>query len=1010
LPLLAIVAVGAATGGLAFAQTTGTIEGIVSDTSGAALPGVTCTATSPALQGSRSAVTGNSGIYRLVAVPPGDYKVSCALAGFSTAENTSVRVELGRTANVPFTLSISAREEVIVTGEAPVIDISRNVVGTTATAAVLSKLPLGRGFTSIAYRAPGTSTDVGETSGAGGNITVYGSTSLENQYIIDGVNTTGIKLGDTGKSLIGNFVQEVEVKTGGYEAEYGRALGGVVNVITKSGGNEFHGGVFGFYDNESLAADDKRADERRDVGSGKLTLPERLDLGLDLGGYFVKDYVWFFGAYDRVKRDEDFERSLDREGTLGTGTQEDTTDLYAGKLTFRLGAANTITTSVFGDPGERDKGRVAIIGPDHAALNKTKTGGTDGTAKYDGVFGSRFLAQAQFAYHEQKNDLEPFDPSAANRVALFRTQTGFLTEYLPESGYAGLITDEKYKRYAYRLAGSAFLGAHEFKVGGDYERLESHFEQGFTGPEGGRGRIQVRFTASGAPRPPYQHRYYAVVPIGLNCLEKSDGTVPAPGEFVGLFDCRGYRVAETNFADPDTRNLALFAQDSWKILKNLTVNAGMRYEEQELKRFDGTTVVDLKDMWSPRFGIVWDPLNNGRSKVFGSYGRFYTTIPQDVQTRSLGREATIIVFSNNATGVLDPTEDVLDSALFAQTGDAVDPGLKGMYQDEFFAGVEYEVARNWAVGVKGVYKALGRVVEDRCDLAANPDMRKFGPESSDPDIRRNQPTCALINPADREIGQLRDPANPDCYPNGYVDEDGAILPSSPCESVHASRHYRALELTVNHRFSDNFFVQSSYIYSQLNGNYTGNLSQTREGGQFDPNINADFDYPGLLTNAYGLLRNDQEHQFKLTGFYSFPIGLSVGANFTYASGRPYSIRGCPPDIYTCESAGYSQEGYLGFPRGGAGRLPDVYEADLHLSYALQIGPVTVSPVVDVFNVLNRQGVLSREELYNNQSSVEDNAPCEDGTFKNECAPNPNFGKDIIWQNPRLIRVGARVSF
>jgi hypothetical protein len=196
----------------------------------------------------------------------------------------------------------------------------------------------------------------------------------------------------------------------------------------------------------------------------------------------------------------------------------------------------------------------------------------------------------------------------------------------------------------------------------------------------------------------------------------------------------------------------------------------------------------------------------------------------------------------------------------------------------------------------------------------------------------------------------------------------------------------------------------------LNGNYTGNLSQTRETGQFDPNINADFDYPGLLTNAYGLLRNDQEHQFKLTGFYSFPFGLSVGANFTYASGRPYSIRGCPPDIYTCESAGYSQEGYLGFPRGGAGRLPDVYEADLHFSYALQIGPVTVSPVVDVFNVLNRQGVLSREELYNNQSTVEDNAPCPDGTFKNECAPNVNFGKDIIWQNPRLIRVGARLSF
>src|SRR6185295_14953729 len=133
-----------------------------------------------------------------------------------------------------------------------------------------------------------------------GNVTVYGATGLENAYIIDGVNTTGVKTGTQAKSLNNEFIQEVEVKTGGYEAEYGRVLGGTINVITKSGGNEFHGDVFGYYDSDGLAADDKRGSDRANVSQPQFYSPKRLDFGLDAGGYFIKDRLWFFGAYDRV--------------------------------------------------------------------------------------------------------------------------------------------------------------------------------------------------------------------------------------------------------------------------------------------------------------------------------------------------------------------------------------------------------------------------------------------------------------------------------------------------------------------------------------------------------------------------------------------------------------------------------------------------------------------------------------------------------------------------------------
>ena len=153
LPLLAIAIVGAATGSLAFAQTTGDITGTVTDTSGAALPGVTCTATSPQLQGSRSSITSNSGSYRISTVPPGNYKVVCSLAGFATAEKTAT-VSLGSTATVNHTLQISQKEEIVVSGQAPVVDVTNTTGGSNYSAKVMEKLPLGRNYASVVQLQP----------------------------------------------------------------------------------------------------------------------------------------------------------------------------------------------------------------------------------------------------------------------------------------------------------------------------------------------------------------------------------------------------------------------------------------------------------------------------------------------------------------------------------------------------------------------------------------------------------------------------------------------------------------------------------------------------------------------------------------------------------------------------------------------------------------------------------------------------------------------------------------
>ncbi len=218
-------------------------------------------------------------------------------------------------------------------------------------------------------------------------------------------------------------------------------------------------------------------------------------------------------------------------------------------------------------------------------------------------------------------------------------------------------------------------------------------------------------------------------------------------------------------------------------------------------------------------------MNNGRSKLYGNVGRFYEVIPQDIQTRALGNEFTII--TRNSSANPDPVDLFLGGAI-VQGGELTQNGLKGMYQDEAILGFEYEIAKNWAIGVKGIYRSLGRVIEDRCDLAINPDLAGyFNPASP--------ATCALINPGQGDsLGTIKDPSDPRCYPNGSTDANGNLVASSPCDSTQPRRYFRGLEVTASHRFSDKFYVLASYLYSKLEGNYSGNLSQTREGGQAGP--------------------------------------------------------------------------------------------------------------------------------------------------------------------------------
>src|SRR6266508_249467 len=835
LPLLAIAVVGAATGGLAFAQTTGDITGTVTDSSGAALPGVNCTATSPALQGSRSSITSNSGNYRIASVPPGTYKVICSLAGFATAEKTAY-VTLGSTATANQMLQISQKEEIIVSGTAPVVDTSNTTTGSNYSAKVMEKLPLGRNYAAVVRLQPGVQEDTGDRQGRGLALSVYGSTSAENQFVIDGVNTNSVVRGVQGKIINSEFIQEVEVKTGGYQAEFGRATGGIINVITKSGGNEFHGDVFGYYDNDSLQADNSHPNESLLGTSLGLT---REDFGADLGGYIVKDRLWFFGAYDRVHN------TVTNVLTAGPNEGEETDskstrNLGSGKITWRITPSHSFVASFFQDPrvdtGAINDGAHTLNGAFSTFLGRQDLGGRDWSGRYNGLFGS-WVATAQVSLHEVRNSVGPAT-TEGNAIQYVDTRKDDL-----QSGGFGLIQNKAFKRYFYGVSLTEYLGHHEFKGGFEYERETA----AVTKVESGGQLVTIFDNPEDAAKPIYQHFYWSVPGATL------PDNIP---------------ISQLN-ANPKHKTYAAYLQDSWAVLPNLTLNLGVRWDRQQIFDASGTRQIDLKKDYAPRLGAVWDPIGDHRTRVFGSFGRFYEQIPMDLVIRSYSFEQQAVIYN------FEPMKTNLDqtAAQIGRDPDAADngggkvlggftepsdPNLHGQYLREFLLGAEREIVPNVALGVKYVYRNYGEVIEDFLCV--------------------NDGTYCVGNPGE-----------------GIMKEIFSLDYERTFPAPKPKRIYRGIQLDVTKRFSNNWSLLASYLWSKLEGNYDGEFGPfTQPRGTADPNISAAYDYYEFFTNGQDLSRitntgplsNDRRSQVKLSGVYVTPFNLAVGLAAYYLTVTP----------------------------------------------------------------------------------------------------------------------------
>jgi outer membrane receptor for ferrienterochelin and colicin len=919
-----------------FAQTTGLISGHVTDSTGAALPGVTIQASGASVQGVRTTTSDATGMYRLPLLPPGLYSITFMLEGFAPQTHAGITVQLGHDAVADASMKPSSSGEITVSAEAPVLDLSTTSVGNAINQREIETLPTGRNYTSITQITPGVSSDANPAAGNvtgvyGSTISVYGSSGAENAFFIDGVNTTNVEYGFQGKELNFEFICELDVKTGGYEAEYGRATGGIINVITKSGGNKFTGDAFGYYFGDGLQSNSKNVIST----AGKTNGFTQSDYGADLGGYVLKDKLWFFVAADQVHNSVDSE--LTSGPLAGTGaTSKSRRTLGSAKLTYNVAPNQSIFATFLQDPrvdtGAINDSNHTLNGDPSTYLGRQDFGGRDYAVRYDGNFASEWIAIAQAARHRERNSVGP--ATAAGDAVQYRDASN---DFFQTGGF-GLIQNKTFDRKFYGGALERYLGAHDIKAGIEYEKESADVVKRMSGGQ----QVDVFVDPANPLKKIYRHFYWTT----------PDATV-------------GNAPLSQLTASPSHKNTSAYLQDRWS-LHNLTVNFGIRWDRQQIIDASGVTQIDMKKDYAPRLGLVWDPNADHKTKISASYGRYYEEIPMDLVIRSFSyeRQPRIINFDpvSNKPDANAEKDFETASAILGGFTEPSDPHIKNQYLEEYLLGAEREVMPNLAVGIKGIYRNYGRVIEDFLCV--------------------DDGTYCIGNPGEGIMKKI--------FTLDYSTQYPAPKPK---------RTYKALQLDATKRFSDNWEAIASYVYSKLDGNYDGEYAPFTNAGA-DPNISAAYDYYDFFTNGsdlstitnHGPLSNDRRNQFKVSGVYITPWKVSVGAAAYWRSGTPVTRYGY--------SDAYGRYEFFLTPRGAEGRTPSNYDIDLHLGYPIDVRTAKVNVMLDVFNMLNTQRAVLLDERYGFQES--DNS--------SPTPVNPGYGKAVVRTGPTAVRAGVRLTF
>jgi outer membrane receptor for ferrienterochelin and colicin len=883
----------------AFAQTpTGSISGRVTDSGGLAVPGATITIQSPNLQGTRTAVTSGNGDYLLPALPPGPYTVTVELSGFATTKQTR-DVGAGQPVTVDVTLRPASLSEVVtVTART---DAFTNTVqaSTNIQQELLSTLPTARTLLSAVNLSPAV-----HATGPSNAVTIGGAMSFENLFMLDGVQITDNIRGTPFAIFIEDSIQETTVSTSGISAEYGRFTGGVVNAITKSGGNQFSGSLRTTFTN-----DDWRTVSPFDEPKTSDTVPT---YEFTLGGPILKNRTWFFGAGRFFDKSEANETGFTRLPF----TFENDEKRFEGKITQAIAPGHNIR-GTYAAVRETEKNNVwpsAQEVMDLRSLHTRQVPQDRLSVHYSGTLKPNLFVEAQ--YSARKFSFENSGGTSTDLIegTVLRDQLTGAWWWSPN--FCGVCGPERRDNDNLFLKGNYFWstrrGSHNVAFG--YDTFNDR-RKGDNHQSGSDYHVWASETIieNGTVYPVIAGNDFSTYIIWWPISEASQGT---------------------NF-----RTHALFANDSWSANKHVTVNLGLRWDKNDGKDAVGNLVAN-DSAFSPRVGLVYDPVGDGKWTMHASYAKYVAAVANSIaDSASPGGTPSIIAYFYQGPGINTAAGAPLvasDAALrqvfnwFNANGGTGRrpfftsiPGVKVQFRDslksphakEFATGLSRQIGGRGAIRADFVYRNFDDFYAERVDTST---------------------------------GQVSDTS-------------GNVLDLVLVENTNVNdRKYTALSTQVNYRFGTRINLGGNYTLSRLWGNVNG---ETINSGPVTSSV---LSYPEFINLDWfapeGDLSADQRHRVRLWGTVRLPMSerlgsLTLGVLEQINSGTPYGALGSIRTGPYVNDPGYAEPpdtvGYW-FTDRDAFRTENMFRTDLSLNYGYRLGGKTeLFGQVQVLNLFNQ---------------------------------------------------------
>ncbi|NRB25875.1 TonB-dependent receptor plug domain-containing protein [Shewanella sp.] len=946
---------------------------------------------------SRTITVNDTGRFNMNSIAPGTYVVSDNLGN-----RQEVTVVIGTGAVV--SLSDSPERMSVVGSRITAIDTSSVESSSVFTAEDVARLPLARNSVAVALLAPGA---IQGGDAFGRNLPSFGGASIaENGYYIDGMDVTNLRTMLSFASVPQDAIAQTQVKTGGYSAEYGRSLGGVINVVTKSGTNEWEFGGSAYYAPDSLRATSKDVTKLDYDAEGNVheilkesrqyDTKDSLTYNVFGGGAIIEDSLFFFANIEG----KDYQRTNYRGNDSYTLTN--TTPNYLAKLDWFITDNHSIRlthinneieydrTNYFNDLDAEGKPIVGQHG-EQTGQYTYKEGGTVNILAYTGHLTDDITFNAMFGKLENTYLKAPNLPGD-ECPAVYDTTPG--NDWVPIGCWnkPGQFTvtdqvDDKDERESMKFDVDWALGDHSLRFGYDAQRYDS------TSP-GSKlsGGVYYRYANA-----------YAGNNNTINGVVLPEGTeavrVRTDNKETGTFG---------------VENTAWYIEDNWQLNDDMLVYLGVRSESFKNMDGNGAVFVESSNLIAPRLGFSWDVNGDSSAKLFTTLGRSYIPVTANTNIRSTRVENYnqswfLLPDGRKSDGTEAPVTigDMIGSPIIdnqvPQPERIADKNLTPMYQDEFIIGYQQFISDDWSTGAKLTYKTLQNGMDDFCghdgftQWAADNGYDNFNPNS--------MAGCMLINPGE-DITIAMD-----------LENDGNLTTVTTPNSYHGLPDYKrdhyALELTAEKAMSDGWKASFSYVLSRTYGNAEGYVNSSL--AQEDAGATQDFDHQNFMHGAEGNLPTDRTHQFKAFGIYEITEEFLVSANISLVSGTPLSCQGFvnTDDMLTGDNTtGYDAPNFKRYgassfyclnedgqqeltERGDEGRTPWLFNADIGLSYSPNWAE-GLSLKATVFNVFNSQ----EGTTFDQQNDYE----------QGSTARSPNYLRAASYQSPRYVQVSAHYRF